>query len=77
MYVCIRVTIRAVSAALHTPHLGGPHYNRVEKFQSCNHLAPQRKPRFPKLKNEALEISEVRGPFETKVLMHYSFFGPH
>jgi len=28
------------------------------------------------LKYEALEISEVRGPFETKVLMHYSYFGP-
>jgi len=24
---------------------------------------------------EALEISEVRGPFERKVLMHYSYFG--
>jgi len=58
------------------PQLGGPHCRRVSKFQSRHHLAPQRKPRFPKLKNEALEISEVRGPFEIKVLMHYSFFGP-
>jgi len=28
------------------------------------------------LKNEALEITEVGGPFETKVLMQYSCFGP-
>jgi len=27
-------------------------------------------------KYEALEISEVMGPFERKVLIHYSFFGP-
>jgi len=47
---------------------GGP------KFQSRQHLAPQRKLRSRKLKYEALEISEVRGRFERKV--HYSFFGP-
>jgi len=29
---------------------------------------------IPKLKYEALEISEVRGPFERNVVMHYSFF---
>ena len=48
---------------------GGP------KFQSCHHLALQRKLRSPKLEYEALEIIEVRGPFERKV--HYSYFGPH
>jgi len=49
---------------------GGP------KFQSRHHLGSQRKLRSPKLKYESLEISEVRGPFERKVLMHYSYFGP-
>ena len=39
-------------------------------------LNPKRKLRSPKLKYEVLEISEVRGPFERKVLMHYSYFGP-
>jgi len=28
------------------------------------------------LKYEALEISKIMGPFEEKVLMHYSYFGP-
>jgi len=28
------------------------------------------------LKYEALEISEVRRPFERKVLMYYRYFGP-
>jgi len=57
---------------------GGP------KFQSRHHLAPQRKLRAPKLKYEALEISEVwgalkekcitviSGPFERKVFTHYN-----
>jgi len=66
---------RAVSAALHTPQLGWPHAGTGgPKFQSRHHLAPQIKLRFPKLKYEALEISEFRGPFERKV--HDSFFGP-
>jgi len=39
-------------------------------------LRPQRKLRSPKLKYEALEISEIRPPFERKVLTHYSYFGP-
>jgi len=30
---------------------------------------------FDPPKYEALEISEVRGAFERKVLMHYSYFG--
>jgi len=40
------------------------------------HSAPE-KASIPKLKYETLEISEVRGLFERKVLMHYSYFGPH
>jgi len=66
--------LRAVSAALHTPQLGGARCHRGPKVQSRHHLAPQRNLRSPKLKYEALEISEFRGPFEIKV--HYSFFGP-
>ena len=70
---------RAVSAALHTPQLGGHAVTRGPKFQSRHHLAPQRKLRSPKLKYEALEISEVRGPFtvilgpfESKLFSHYN-----
>ena len=46
------------------------------KIQSCHHLAPHMKLRSPNLKYEALEISEVSGPFEGKVLRHYRHFGP-
>jgi len=66
----------AVSAALHTPQSGGPTLSQGPKIQSRHHLAPQKMLRSPKLKYEALEISEVRGPFERKVLMHHSYFGP-
>jgi len=67
--------IKAVSAALHTPQLGGgPRCHRGPKIQSCYHFAPQRKLRSPTLKYEPLVISEVWGPFERKV--HYSHFGP-
>jgi len=31
---------------------------------------------IPKWKHGALKISEVRGPFERKVLMHYSYLSP-
>jgi len=67
---------RAVSTAFHTPQFGDPHCHRGPKIQSRHHLSPQRKLRCPKLKYESLEVSEVRGPFERKVLMHYSYFGP-
>jgi len=36
-------------------------------------LSTPKKASIPKLEYEALEISEVRGPFERKV--HYSYFG--
>ena len=39
-------------------------------------LSTPEKASIPKLKYEALEIKEVRGPFERKVLMHYCYFGP-
>jgi len=50
--------------------------HRGPKIQSCHHLAPHMKLRSPNLKYEALEISEVSGPFEGKVLRHYRHFGP-
>jgi len=39
-------------------------------------LSHPEKASIHKLKYEALEISEVGGPFERKVLMHYSYIGP-
>jgi len=40
--------LRAVSAALHTPRLGGAHaMTGGPKFQCRHHLAPQRKLRSP------------------------------
>jgi len=49
-----------------TPTIGGP----TAQNSVPSPLSPQRKLRPPKLKYEALEISEVGGPFERKVLMH-------
>ena len=46
--------------------IGGARCHRGPKIQSHHHLAPQRRLRSPKLKYEALEISEVRGPLEKK-----------
>jgi len=63
-----------ISRILYLP-IGGVHaVTGGPNFQSHHHLAPQRKLRSPKLEHEALEISEVKGPFERKV--HYSYFGP-
>jgi len=56
------------------PNWGVPRCHSGPKIQSRHHFSPQRKLRSPKLKYEALEISEVRGPFERKV--HYRYFGP-
>ena len=60
----------AVSAALHTPLMGGAHdVTGGPKFKSCHHLASQRKLRCPKLKYESLEIIEFRGgPFKEKCI---------
>jgi len=65
---------RAVSAALHTPQLGGPRCPKGPKIPVPSLLRPPEKASIPKLKYESLGISEVRGPFERKV--HYSYFGP-
>ena len=66
---------RAESASLHTLQLGGPRCEQGPKIQSSHHFALQRKLRPSKLKYEALEISEVRGHLDRKVLMLYSYFG--
>jgi len=58
------------------PNWGGSRCHRGPKIQFRHHLVPQRKLRSPKLKYEVLKISEVRGPFKRKVLMHYNYFGP-
>jgi len=57
------------------PPIGGASCHRGPKIQPCHHLAPQRKLRSPKLKYEALEVNEVKGTSERKVLMHYSYLG--
>ena len=49
----------------------GPTLSQGPKIQSRHHLA-----RPPKLIYEALEISEIGGPFERNVLIYYSYFGP-
>ena len=68
-------TNRAVSAALHTPQLGGERCHTGTKIQTRHHLATQRKfqpPKIPKLEYEALIISEVVAPFERKMPIHDS-----
>ena len=65
-----------ISRTPYPPIGGSPRCHRGPKIQSRHHFATQRKLRSPKLKYEALEFSNIRGPFERKVLMHYSYFGP-
>jgi len=72
---CHMATNRAVSAALHTPQLGGAHAAVGAPNSDPSPLSQAKKAstsQIPKLKYEALEISEVGGPFERKVLIHYS-----
>jgi len=57
------------------PIRGGHAVTGGQKFSPVT-TYPPRKLRSPKLKYEALEIREVRGPFERKLLMPYSYFGP-
>jgi len=58
------------------PPSGGAHaVTGAPKFNPSPLSRPE-KTSIPKLKYEALEISEVRGPFERKVPMHYNYFGP-
>jgi len=52
----------------------GPRCHRGPKIPVPSPLSTPEKASIPKLKYEALEISEVRGPFERKV--DYSYLGP-
>ena len=61
---------RAVSTALHTPQLGGATLSQGAQNSVPSPLSRPEKTSIPKLKCEALEISEVRGLFERKVLMY-------
>jgi len=68
-------TNRAVSAALHTPQLGGAQTAAGAPNSDPSPLSQPKTastPQIPKLKYETQEISEVGGPFERKVLIHYS-----
>jgi len=64
------VNTRAVSAALHTPNWGDTLSQGAQNSVS----SPINPPEVPKLKYEALEISEVGGPFERKVLIPLQLF---
>jgi len=68
---CTNKEHRAVSAALHNLQLGG-HAVTGAQNSVPSPLRPQRKLRIPKLKYETLEVNEVGGPFERKLLIHYS-----
>ena len=52
------------------PPLGGGTLSQGAQNSVPSPLNTPEKIRSPKLKYEALEISEIRGPFERKVLMH-------
>jgi len=67
---------RAVSAALHTPQLGGPTLSQEAQNSVPSPLSTPEKASIPKLKHEALEISEVRGPFEKKCFCITITLGP-
>ena len=62
------------------PHSVPPNWGRPTLSQGAQNsvpspLSPPEKASIPKLKYEALDVSEVRGPCERRVLMHYSYFG--
>jgi len=62
-----------ISRTAYFPIVGHPaigaQYSDPSPF---SHPEKASSPQIPKLKYEALEISEVGGPFERKVLIHYS-----
>jgi len=62
------------------PHSIPPNWGEATLSQGAQSsipspLSPPEKASIPKLKYEALEISEVRELFERKVLMQYNYFG--
>jgi len=59
------------------PPIGGPTLPQAAQNPVPSpRIIPQRNLRYPNLKYEVLEISEVRGTFERKMLVHYRYFGP-
>jgi len=58
------------------PPIGGATLSQGAQNSVPSRLSTQEKASIPKLKYEALEINGVRGSFERKVLMYYSYFGP-
>ena len=64
---------RRISRTSYTP-IGGPTLPQGAQNSVPSPLSTREKASIPKLKHEALEISEVKGPFERKALMHYSYF---
>jgi len=71
----MQLTARAVSAALHTPQLGGARCHRGPKIPVPLPLSTPENASTPQIEiHESLEISKVRGFLKRKV--HYSYFGP-
>jgi len=74
----MRSTCRHWSPEPYQPHSIPPNWGAHAVTGAQNSvpspLSTPKKALIPKLKYEALEISEVRGPFERKV--HSSYFGP-
>jgi len=69
--------IRAESYQSHSiPPIRGAHAVTGGPKFSPSPLSTPEKASILKWKYEAPEISEVRGPFERKVLMHLNYFGP-
>ena len=58
------------------PATGGGTTSEGPKIHLRHHFAPQRKLRYPKLKYEALESSEVMGIAERSVYKYAVAFGP-
>jgi len=57
------------------PQLGGT-LSQGAQNSVLSPLSLPEKASISKLQYQALDINEVRGPFERKVLMHYSYFEP-
>ena len=75
--ICWWLTVQSEPYQPHSTHppIGGGHAVTGDQNSVPSSLSPKRMLRSPKLKYEALEINEIRGPFERKVLMRYSYFG--
>jgi len=67
-------TNRAVSAALHTPRLGGPTLSQRAQNSVLSPLSTPEKASISQIEIRSARNQWIRGPFERKV--HYSYFGP-